>query len=171
MSRLSVRLGHSAPVCRKVVVIMGEFEKHLAHVRKLAAKVGMEYPIWEIHLMVRCPQWDTCSADCPLDPLYLERGPADSYVEECTAQRPTRERIVAGAIAEGFKPHLKYGGRKRKEYNADNQSRRKKEWWAALSEKEKEERKAALARVRPGSRSRAVDTDKDSPKSGHRHAA
>ncbi len=98
----------------------------------------------ETALMKRCPQFHYCSAnDCPLDPLYEQRGPRDEE-NLCQARKSTRLRIVAEAAAEGVEVKLPYGGLTHTEHTNEQRSIKAKAHWEALSPEEKQKRLSNL---------------------------
>ena len=117
-------------------------QTRLTELRKDAERQGTDYPTYETHLMKRCRHWDYCSADCPLDPLYQERGA--EYEEQCTASRRHREGIVAEGKASGIVVKLRLGGRTEAEAAKDKRKAQGRAQWEALSE---EERQAVIQRT------------------------
>jgi len=94
--------------------------------------------------MKRCPQFQVCSCnDCPLDPLYEQRGPRDEE-NQCQARKSTRLGIVAKAAAAGVEVKLPYGGLTRAEYANQQRSIKAKARWEALSPEEKQKRLSNL---------------------------
>lgn len=88
--------------------------------------------------MRACPQYQKCSApDCPLDPMYMQRGRRQPGEPTCRAQKPTRIRAAAQGVT-------RFGGLTSREYAA-------KARWEALSP---EEQAAAIARGKRALRAR-----------------
>ncbi len=102
-------------------------------------------------LIKRCPQQPKCNApECPLDPLYLERGRVFPEEERCSARRSTRLKIVAQATEEGVATvaALKYGGLTKKEWQRDQKSEKAKARFEARTPAEQDEIRERLAQGR-----------------------
>ncbi len=74
--------------------------------------------------------------DCPLDPLYEQRGRRDEE-NQCQVRKSTRLRIVAEAATEGVEMKLPYGGLTHEEHTNEQRSTKAKAHWQALSPEEK----------------------------------
>ena len=91
----------------------------------------------ETVLKERCPRFHVCGAnDCPLDPLYEQRGRRDEE-NQCQVRKSTRLRIVAEAATEGVEMKLPYGGLTHEEHTNEQRSTKAKAHWQALSPEEK----------------------------------
>lgn len=127
---------------------------------RFASLNARERPAFETAVMKRCPQFQKCAAPlCPLDPLYEERGKRQPGEEKCRAQKPTRLRIVAEALAEGVETaeYLPHGGLTPKEFSDRERGKKLKREYDALPEAEKQKVQERLAAARRKSGQKRAD--------------
>ncbi len=117
-----------------------ETAKVLNAAEAMASLGPVERAAFELALVRRCPQYDTCSApQCPLDPLYPTRSHFPDEAD-CKALKRTRLEIVEKGVAEGVETaqYLTYVGLTVQEDRSRRKADAAKARFEALPEAEKQ---------------------------------